>query len=864
MREDRSAVERTRKMQKHWHRVCLISFLVLLAACSGYKTSREAQEAEQRGDWDVAVLAYLELIDQEPDNIAYRQGFLRAKMKASQLHFERAKELHETGALNRALQEYRQAVQLDPSNQYAQVELEKVLEQIAAEERHGGPIPTIAEMREATKGARAQPPVLNPRSNEPISLSFPRPVSVQDIYQALGKAFGINILFDPKLRDQEITIELEQVGAQDALEILMRSTKHFYKVMDEHSIIVVEDNPQNRRAYEDLVIQTFFLSNAETKDVMTMLRSLVGSKNLASNEQLNAIVLRDTADKVKVAETIINVNDKSRGELVVDVELLEIDTGRMQELGVLLSDYSVTQFLDPALHVGDTGAFRVSDLEFINQADWLVTIPNIIYDFMKSTSEVQILASPQVRISDGEKALVHIGDQVPIPVTTFNSANTIGGNIVPITSFQYQDVGIRLDIEPRIHHNKEITLKIKIEVSAVSGTVVSGLSEQPIIATRRIESTIRLMDGETNFLAGLIRSDETVRDVGIAGLSDIPVIGRLFTHRATDVSRTDLILTLTPHIIRIPNIEAQDLLPIWVGTEANITFRGGSPRVESEVGGPFDEDQEDEDASRIRDMIRRRIQNLPRGLQDSEEPAEPDEAAPGSDLATPGQPDDFFGGPADREDEQDDGGAPMASLLPLTQPTIVPVGLDPEPGYPASRFVLAANESDAGASVRLVTSKKRPAEGESFGVAIAVKAAMPVSHFPITLKYDPKALRVLDVEPGDFLGSRKTSEFMVDFSNPGRIVIGASLLGSRPGVAGQGSIAFVEFEALQEGRTVVKFEKCRVLDRKLRPVKPLKRRKAVVIVGSEGGGSSPDQTDGEDNPQDEAAPQGQSYVAVES
>jgi general secretion pathway protein D len=843
--------------------VSRIGFLVLLAACSGYQTSREAQEAEQRGNWDQAVLAYLELVDQDPDNVRYRQGLLRAKMKASQMHFERAKDLHEAGALNRALQEYRQATQLDPSNQYAQVELEKVAQQIAAEERSGGPIPTIAEMREATKGARAQPPVLNPRSNEPISLSFPRPVSVQDIYQALGKAFGINVLFDPKLRDQEITIELEQVVARDALEILMRSAKHFYKVLDEHSIIVVEDNPQNRRAYEDLVIQTFFLSNAETKDVMTMLRSLIGSKNIASNEQLNAIVLRDTADKVKVAESIINVNDKSRGELVVDVELLEIDTGRMQELGVLLSDYSVTQFLDPALQVDDTGGFRVSDLEFINQADWLVTIPNIIYDFMKATSEVQILASPQVRISDGEKALVHIGEQVPIPVTTFNSANTIGGNIVPITSFQYQDVGIRLDIEPRIHHNKEITLKLKVEVSAVSGTVVSGLSEQPIIATRRIESTIRLMDGETNFLAGLIRSDETVQDVGVAGLSDIPVIGRLFTHRATDVSRTDLILTLTPHIIRIPNVEEQDLLPIWVGTEANITFRGGSPRVESEVDGPFDEDQEDEDASRIRDMIRRRIQNLPRGLEDSEEQGEPDETAPGSDLAAPGQPDDFFGGPADEEDDQDDGGSPMASQLPLSQPMIVPVGLEPKSGYPDSRFVSAANQSKA-ARVRLVPSKKRLTVGERFGVAIAVEAATPVSHFPITLKYDPEALRVLDVEAGDFLGDRSSSEVMVNFSRPGRIVIGASRLGSRSGVAGQGSIALIELEALQEGRAVVKFEKCKVLDRKLRPVKPLARRKAVVFVGSEGSSSSPEQIEDEDHLQDGAAPTSQSDVVVET
>ena len=154
---------------------------------------------------------------------------------------------------------------------------------------------------------------------------------------------------------------------------------------------------------------------------MTMLRSLVGAKSVAANDQLNAIALRDTADKVKVAESIIRTNDKSRGEVVVDVELLQINTSKLQELGVLLTDYTITQFLDPALQVGDSGAFRVSDLEFINQGDWLVTIPGFVYDFVKTSTEAQLLASPQVRISDGEQATVHIGEQVPIPVTTFNT-----------------------------------------------------------------------------------------------------------------------------------------------------------------------------------------------------------------------------------------------------------------------------------------------------------------------------------------------------------------------------------------------------------------------------------------------------------
>lgn len=829
---------------------CLALLLALLG-CSGYRSARQAQIAEQEGDWDQAVLQYLELIDQHPGNVSYRTGLMRAKLKASQMHFERAKELHEAGAFDRALEEYRQAVQLDPSNQYARVELDKLMEEIAVVERGGDPKQSLAEMKERTRGSRAQPPILDPRSNEPISLSFPRPVSVQDIYMALGKAFGINILFDPKLKDQEVTIELEAVNAQDALEILMRTTSHFYKVLDEHTIIVIEDTPQNRRAYEDLVIQTFFLSNAEVKDVMTMLRSLVGAKNIAANDQLNAIVLRDSADKVKVAETIISVNDKSRGEVVVDVELLEIDTKKLQELGILLSDYQITQFLDPSLQVGDTGGFRVSDLEFINQGDWLVTIPSFTYDFMKQRTEAQLLASPQVRISDGEKALLHIGDQVPIPVTTFSSANTIGGNIVPITSFQYQDIGIRLDIEPRIHHNKEITLKLKVEVSAITGFVGGEQSsQQPIIATRRIESNIRLKDGETNFLAGLIRTDETTTDTGVPGLMDIPVVGRLFTHKKTDVDRTDLILTMTPHIIRIPNIDEEDLLPIWVGTEANITFRGGSPRVESDVEGPFDED-EDEDAERIREMIRRRIQNLPRGLQEETEGEEPaTDTTPGEEFALPGTPGDLFEGDSDFDngDDLEPDEPPLAWLAPPSRPQFMTASYG-RAGTGTFRLAARKEQGQAAVTISLQPSRPQVGVGEQFDVAIEVDASQKVSHAPLTLRYDASKLQALDVWSGDFMGARKDSQFMAEYSTPGRIVIGASRLGSRPGVKGEGTLATIRFRALAEGQAVVRFDKSRVLDRDLAPVQPQAKHKAVIEVGTEEGlpgipdqdGDSPDQ-----------------------
>ncbi|MFP5284917.1 MAG: secretin N-terminal domain-containing protein, partial [Thermoanaerobaculia bacterium] len=617
--------------------------LGLLAGCSSHRAYREAETAAQLGKWDDAVLHYMKALEEDPNNISYKTALLRAKMEASRMHLRKGEEYEKAGVVERALVEYQQAVQLDPTNQYAAAQLEHVRQLYHAQRQSRG-YETIEQMKKKSSGSRPQPPVLNPRSDNPISLEFPQQVSIFQIYRALGQAFGINILFDPNLKDQEIAIELKDVTAQAALETLMRASGHFYKVMDEHTIIVAQDTPQNRRIYEDLVIQTFFLSNSEVKDMMTILRSLVDARKIASNEQLNAIILRDTADRVKVAEKIIETNDKAKAEVVIDVELLQVNSSRVRDLGVSLSNYAIGQRLDlggtTSGGTGGTGTttaggVRFSDLEFINQSNWILTIPSFLYEFVKTNTEAQLLAKPQLRITEGEKASLTIGDRVPIPLTTFNTQNVGGqGGIIPVTSFQYTDVGIRIDIEPRVHHNREVTLKLKVEVSNLAGSVAgSGGQEQPIIGTRAIESTIRLQDGETNFLAGLIRNDQSVSEQGVPGLSEIPVIGRLFSNKRTDGQRTDVILTLTPHIVRSAEITAEDLQPIWVGTEQNITFRGGSPRVESDVEGPFDGDQGTPEE--IQDAIRRRLERLPRGLRPGEggeevieEPVPPGEVPP--------------------------------------------------------------------------------------------------------------------------------------------------------------------------------------------------------------------------------------------
>lgn len=837
-----------------------ISLLVLgafgtLAGCTSHSNYRQGEIASQLGKWDDAVLHYMKALDDDPGNITYRAALLRAKIKASQGHFEKGQEFEKAGVVERALVEYQQAVQLDPTNQYAAAQLEHVHQAYLAQKQNRG-YETIEQMKLKSRGARPQPPVLNPRSNQPISLEFPQQVSIFSIYRALGQAFGINVLFDPNLRDQEIAIDLKDVTAQAALETLMRAAGHFYKVMDEHTIIIAQDTAQNRRTYEDLVIQTFFLSNAEVKDMLTILRSLIDARKIAVNEQLNAIILRDTADKVKVAERIIESNDKSKAEVVVDVELLQINSGRLRDLGVSLSSYSIGQSLDLGQSSGGTGTgtggtgtgtttpsgIRLSDLQFVNQSNWLLTIPNFLYNFIKSSTDAQLLAKPQLRITEGEKASLVIGDRVPIPLTTFNTANNVGGNIVPITSFQYQDVGIRIDIEPRVHHNQEVTLKIKIEVSNLNGNVPGGGgASQPIIGTRTIDSVIRLQDGETNFLAGLIRTDETNTDQGIPGLSEIPVLGRLFSNKRNEGQRTDVILTMTPHIIRNAEITAEDLEPIWVGTEANITFRGTAVRVESDVEGPFDTNEGTPEE--IQDAIRRRLQRLPRGLrpgeggeEDGGEPVPPDQVPPpppgGVNLVPTAPPSDIFRQPPPEQPPPQPEEEPPAGLVsrgPASSTASLAVRTAALSGAQSNVLPAAA----AGTPVRLWLTPERltVAPGDRFEVRVQAQAGQPVSHLPLSLSFDPAVLAVEKVDAGEFLGGSGEAQVMSDAGRPGALVIGASRLGKVAGVKGKGTVARITFRAVAAGTSALAFEG-KALDSALRPV-GVRTHPALVEVAGE-------------------------------
>jgi general secretion pathway protein D len=563
--------------------------------CSTAKrTADEGENAFKHQNWDAAVYHYLQALAEDPGNIEYKVQLAFARQKASQKHFDNGMMLRNLGRLLAARNELQMAVQLDPSNQYAEQILEDIIQDMEILSTPDGARELERMKREASQ-AKVKPPVLDPTSKEPITLNFPRPKPVKEIYNAIGKAYGFNVLFDPKLKDDRLAIELRDLTAEQALEMVMQGSGHFYKVLDENSIIIAEDTPQNRREYEDLVIKTFFLSNADVKEIDKLLRSLIEARRLSTNEQLNAITLRDTADKVAIAEKLIRINDKARAEVLVDVEILIMATSKNSDVGTALSTYSFNLGFDPsAVNTNPNapdGTMGLDDFANITRSDWFINVPSILINLAKSSGEAEVLAQPQLRISEGETASLMIGDQVPIPVTSFNTSGTIGSNVVPITAFQYKNVGIQIEVEPRVHHNHEITLNLKVEISNVGETVTVGETDAITIGTRTITSVIRLKSGESSLLAGLIRRDKTKGVTKTPLLGDIPFLGRLFRNETTTDKNTDLVLTLTPQIIRFPDIEEEDLAPVWVGTESRISYTGTRPRVQSGRAptGPFDE-----------------------------------------------------------------------------------------------------------------------------------------------------------------------------------------------------------------------------------------------------------------------------------
>ena len=398
----------------------------------------------------------------------------------------------------------------------------------------------------------------------PASLIF-REASSRDVFTSIARFANVSIVFDSTFRETAVTVDLRNASLEDALNTVARVTRTFFRVTAPSMVVVIPDTEAKRREYEEEVVRTFYLSNADLKETMDLLRLVLDVRRISATTATNALTLKDTPERVAAAARVLTAIDKARPEVIIDVELLEVDRTKLLGYGLQIASPG-SPGIDGSVNINPPNStLTLEALRNLSQSDVLLAnLPSLYYRLLKADANTRILANPQLRTSDGTTAQARFGDQVPVPTTTFAPIATGGTPQQPITAYTYQNIGVNIDITPRTHHDNDVTLGLKVAVTNISGNGFGGL---PTFGNREINTVIRLRDGETNILAGLIRDEERRSVDGIPGLSDIPGVGRLFTHTQREATQTDIVLTLTPHIIRVLDLDEADLRAFRVGRD---------------------------------------------------------------------------------------------------------------------------------------------------------------------------------------------------------------------------------------------------------------------------------------------------------
>ncbi len=543
-----------------------LAVCLLAAGCAASGALRRGRAAEQRQDYDLAVVEYTKAVRLHGNDQEARLALDRAKIRASQDHFNRGRRFSATGKLDQALAEYEVAAELNPSNG----ELDDELRSTRAKLRNKVTVAREGktELQSLIDRTRDLPPpgLDLPPVKMPASLAF-RDAASREVFTAIARFAGISVIFDTAFRDAPVTVDLRNTSLDDALNTVAGATRTFFRVTAPRTVVVIPDTPAKRREYEEQIVRTFYLSNADLKETMDLLRLVLDARRISPTTAANALTIQDSPERIAAAARLISAIDKARPEVIIDVELLEVNRTKLAEYGLQIASSGSTGLNGAASVATDTGgATTLQTLRNLTSSDVLLTsVPSLYYRLLKSDSNTRTLANPQLRTTDGIQATARFGEQVPVPVTTFQPIATGGTPQQPIVSYNYQNIGVNIDITPRTHHDDDVSLTLKVSVTNISGT---GYNNLPTFGNREINTVIRLRDGETNMLAGLIRDDERSSLDGIPGLSDMPLVGRLFAHTTKSTDQTDVILTLTPHIIRVLDLNEADVRPFRVGRDS--------------------------------------------------------------------------------------------------------------------------------------------------------------------------------------------------------------------------------------------------------------------------------------------------------
>ncbi len=737
-----------------------------------YKAGRNA---EIREDYITAYQDYRQAWLAKPDDMKYKESYIRLRFMAASQYLDMGRKLRQQGRLNDALTDFLRALAIDPSYEAAQQEVDRTRAKINGTAVQHNPDDSAVTSQQAQQEMQALggPLHLKPLSNEPITIHLVADSKV--IYQTIGKIAGINVLFDPDYTSKRIPIDLNRVTLYDALRSVAFVSQTFWRPVTADTIFIAADTRQKRTELEEQAVQTFYLGNItapnDLNEVLNAVRNLMDtSVKMQAVPSQSAIVMRGTPDQLLLAQKIIDDLDKSKPEVVVDIAVLEVNKDLLRNIGLQLpgsigvqlqastaAATTSTTSTTSTITTGTTGttstgsSLSLNDLGNLNATNFGVSIGTATLNMLLTDSDTRVLQNPQIRAVDGEKATLKIGSRVPIATGSFSpGAGIAAAGISPLvsTQFSYIDVGVQIEMQPTIHYDGDVSMKLHIVVSNITSFSNLGGIEQPVIGQQDLQQNIRMKEGTANLLGGILQHSKSLTIGGTPGLGEIPFLKYLFSSQQTETVNDEIVFVLIPHLVRGIDLTPLNLRTIDTGTGTNVSLRMN------------------EQAAQVSDGLIQRAGKAPLTFEPSTPPANAAEAA-----------NQMAGEIAQRMRNagQNPGENPAAGSVtgaPLQ------ISLSPQQG------------------VHKV--------GSTFQMQVNLSGGQDVFSVPMQLHYDSRLLNLVNVDTGNLLAKDGQTTALVhrDDGN-GDVTISASRPPGVHGVTGDGNICVLTFQAKAQGDATV-------------------------------------------------------------
>jgi general secretion pathway protein D len=562
----------------------LLSLAAIAHADEANSAFKRGVQAEAKNKYDEAYQAYAEAHSHKPKDPKYFTAFTRMRFYAAVEHIRQGQLFRDSGKLKEASVEFQRAAEIDPTNFTAKGEARRTEEMMRKQEK-GEEAPKAKSSIEKAADEAGGPIELAPISNTLINLRLTESASM--VYKTIAKLAGINVLFDQDYKPQKITVELNDVTLREALNTVALQTKTFWEPTSSNTILIAADTAAKRKEMEDTVMKTFYLRNvsnaAELQEAASTLKGILDVTRIQLVPKQNAMIIRGTTDQMVLAQKLLADIDKPKPEVVIDIAVLQVSRSRIRTLGVNPPTSANIVMVPGTNGAGGSGsgggAFTLNSLGSLTANNFQVSIPGASMSFLMSDSDTKLLQNPEIRALDNEKATLKIGDRVPVATGSFGAAAGGGGvSALVNTQFQYLDVGVNIDITPHIHSDHEVTLKMTLEVSSVSGTQNIGGISQPIIGQRRIEHETRLEDGEVNLVGGILEDTETNSMAGYPWLTKIPILKYLFGQEDKQRQENEIVFAITPHIVRAQEVTDDNLRVVDLGRGSSVSVGHQDPR----------------------------------------------------------------------------------------------------------------------------------------------------------------------------------------------------------------------------------------------------------------------------------------------